>query len=100
MKKRYTAEFQAKLARELLREEKSVNQLAAEYGVHPNQLYQWRTTVLDGLPALFTRRDAHAQVAKERAHQAQLEQLYAEIGKLTTQLAWVKKKAGHLLDTD
>jgi len=92
MKKSYSPAFKAQLVRELLKEEKSVNQIAAEHGLHPNQLYRWRDLALDGLPSLFARESAQEQAAKEAAHQQQLEALYAEIGKLTTQLTWLKKK--------
>jgi transposase-like protein len=38
----------------MLKEEKTVGQLAAEYGVHPHLLYRWRDQVLAGLPSLFS----------------------------------------------
>ena len=98
MKKPYTPEFKAKVVRELLREEKSVSQIAAAYGVDPKRLYEWRATALTGLPSLFSDRAAQEQLAKEQAHAEEIERLYVEIGKLTTQLAWLKKKGGDQLD--
>ncbi len=92
MKKSYSAAFKAQIVRELLKEEKSVNQLAAEHGLHPNQLYRWREIALAGLPSLFARETAQEHAAKEAVHEQQLQELYAEIGKLTTQLTWLKKK--------
>jgi transposase-like protein len=91
MKKSYSPAFKAQMVRELLKEEKSVNQLAAEHGLHPNQLYRWREIALAGLPSLFARASAQEQAAKEAAPEQQLHDLYAEIGKLTTQLTWLKK---------
>ncbi len=61
-RKRYTAEEKAKLVLELLKEEQSLSELASASGVHPNQLRQWRTTALTGLPRLFER-DTQAQAA-------------------------------------
>ncbi len=92
MKKSYSPTFKAQMVRELLKEEKSVNQLAAEHGLHPNQLYRWREIALAGLPSLFVRESAQEQAAKEAAQEQHLQDLYAEIGKLTTQLSWLKKK--------
>ncbi len=92
MKKSYSPGFKAHIVREVLKEEKSVNQLAAEHGLHPNQLYRWREIALAGLPSLFARETAQEQAGKEAAHEQQLQELYAEIGKLTTQLTWRKKK--------
>ena len=51
-----------------------------------------------GLPSLFSRQAELDQAAKDAAHAQQIHELYAEIGKLSTQLAWLKKKAGHLVD--
>ncbi len=92
MRKLHSPAFKAQVTRELLKEEKSISQLAAEYDVHPNQLYRWRDVALTGLPRLFSGQSAQEQAAKKAAHAQQLEELYAEIGKLTTQLTWIKKK--------
>jgi len=94
MRKRYSPEFKARVVREILRGEKTFGQLAAEHGVHPNLLYKWRETALLGLPNLFSGEAAQQQAAKDAAHDQKLEELYAEIGKLSTQLNWLKKKAG------
>lgn len=93
-RRRYTAEFKAQLVRQILSEEKSVALLAAEHGIHPNQLYQWRDIALQTLPLLFSDQSTKEQALKEEAHSKQVHDLYAQIGKLTTQLEWLKKKAG------
>lgn len=92
MRKHYSAAFKAQLVQEVLKEDKSITQIAAENGVHPNQLSLWKTTALRGLSTLFER-ESKAQ-ADQAAHEKQREELYATIGKLTTQLAWLKKKSG------
>ncbi len=92
MRKQYTAAFKAKLVLELLKETKSLSQLAAEHKVHPTQLRQWRDATLKELPTLFDKKDHTADVSA--AHERQVEELYAEIGRLTTQVAWLKKKSG------
>ena len=92
MRKRYSAAFKAKLVQELLRENKSLTQLAAEHGVHPNQLREWRQTALNGPPSLFEADKKALATAAE--HEQKVQELYAEIGRLTTQVAWLKKKSG------
>ena len=77
---------------ELLREEKTVGQLASEHGIHPNQLSTWKRTALEGLLTLFARGDGTA--ALKATHEQQVEDLYAQIGRLTTQVAWLKRKSG------
>lgn len=92
MKKSYSPAFKAQVVRDLLKEAKSISQLAAEHHLHPNQLYRWRDIALAGLPTLFEQEGAIEQAAKEAAHEQHVQELYAEIGKLTTQLTWLKKK--------
>jgi len=89
MRKRHSAAFKAKLVQEMLKEDKSLTRLAAEHGVHQNQLREWKKTALDGVPSLFEA-DKKA-VAAAAGHEQQVIQLYAEIGRLTTQVAWLKK---------
>lgn len=81
------------MVEELLKEEKTIAQSAAEHGVHPNQLSKWKSIALKGLPSLFSD-DQKAVEAIRAAHEQQVNELYAEIGRLTTQLAWLKKKSG------
>ena len=90
MRKHYTAAFKSKVVQELLKEEKTFAQLAADYEVHPTQLKEWRARAVEGLPSLFEKQDSTA--ALQAAHEEQLTELYAEIGKLTTQVTWLKKK--------
>ena len=93
MKKRYSAALKVQIIREVLREEKTIAQIASENGVHPVQVSKWKAQVLEGLPFLFGS-DHSGRAAEKAAYQTQLHELYAEIGKLTTQLAWLKKKSG------
>jgi transposase len=90
MRKQYSATFKAKVVHELLKEEKSLAQLAAEYGVSTKQLGRWKTMALENLPRLF---EAEAEQVQQ-AHEQQIQALYAEIGRLTTELTWLKKKSG------
>jgi putative transposase len=96
MNKSYSPAFKARIVQELLKETKTIVQLAAEHGIHPNVLGTWKATALHGLPALFERRDSLEAV--QAAHEQQVQELYAQIGRLTTQVAWLRKKSG--LDPD
>lgn len=90
MRKQYSTAFKARVVQELLKEEKTLAQIASEYEVHPTQLKNWRAVALEGLPGLFERQDSTADL--KRAHEQELSELYAEIGKLSTQVSWLKKK--------
>ena len=94
MRKHYSSAFKAKVVQELLKEEKSLAQLAAEYGVSTKQLNRWKTIALEGLPSLF---EPTADQTRQE-HEHQVNELYAEIGRLTTQLTWLKKKSGLKLE--
>jgi transposase-like protein len=75
-RKRYTPQFKAQLVQQILREEKSIAQLAAEHGIHPNQLHQWRDQALQALPSLFSDQSAREQAAKDAAHYARFRPEY------------------------
>ena len=92
MRKQYSATFKAAAVQELLKEEKTISQLAAEIGVHPSQLKEWKRIALQGLPTLFSRESKVGEQAK--VHEQQVNELYSEIGRLTTQVNWLKKKSG------
>jgi putative transposase len=93
MRKHYTAQQKAQLVLEVLKEERTIAQIASENSLHPNQLYKWKNIVTERLPNLFDD-ERKAAKAKQVQHEQQIQSLYAEIGKLTTQLNWLKKKSG------
>src|SRR4051794_31434268 len=73
MEKVYTAAFKAQVALDLLKEEKTLAQISAEYGVHANVLRDWRTQALKGLPTIFDRRDDIAALKTTPAGQVVLD---------------------------
>jgi len=92
VKTAYTSAFKAQIVLEILKEEKTLTQIASAYGIHPSLVRDWRALALSGLPSIFEKRDT--RVATEAAHAQQVEELYAEIGRLTTQVTWLKKTLG------
>jgi putative transposase len=90
MRKRYTAAIKAKIVIELLQEEKTLAQLASEYGVSTKQLTRWKNYALAEMPRLFESKNDKSQ----EKYDSKINDLYAEIGRLTTQINWLKKKSG------
>ena len=89
-RRRFTAEFKARLAIEAIRERQTLVELAAEHQVHPNQITQWKKQLMQTLPEVFgKRRELNAQ-----EHQELIDRLYQQIGQLKVELDWVKKKSG------
>lgn len=89
-RKTHSAEFKAKVALEAIRGQKTINEIASEYGVHPVQIGQWKKMAVEELPQVFGKRQAAQTKADEELQAA----LYEQIGKLQMELAWLKKKVG------
>ena len=92
MRKTYTAAFKAQVVQEVLRGEKTIAQIAAKHKIHPNMIGQWKAAALRGLPTLFDEKRNAAAVKAE--HEAELQELYEQVGRLSTENAWLKKKSG------
>ena len=92
-RKSYTAAFKVKIALEAIKGQRTINEIATHYGVHPNMAPQWKKQAIESLPDVFsTRRERDAQ-----GEEALRAELYQQIGQLKVELDWLKKKAG-LLD--
>lgn len=92
-RKNFTSNQKTQIVLEMLREDKSVAQIATENNTHPNQLHRWKKQALENFPQLFEE-DRQGEKAREAEHEQQLNRLYAEIGRLSAQLNWLKKKSG------
>jgi transposase-like protein len=90
MKRRqYDGTFKARIVLEALREGKTIAELASHYKVHPTVIAKWKKHAVSSLPELFSdKRDRDQQ-----DQQALLEELYRQIGQLTMELGWLKKKS-------
>jgi transposase len=92
-RRKFTPEEKARIVLEILKEEKSASQLAAEHGIHTNVLNRWKSEAVQNLSHLFV--DDRKGITKmKKEYEQQINELYAEVGKLTTQLSWLKKKSG------
>ena len=91
-RKRYSTELKTKVALEAIKGQKTTNEIAADYRVHPTQISQWKKQALDELPQVFSSR------ATERAKtdEALIANLYQQIGQLKVELDWLQKKTGRL----
>ena len=90
-RKHYSAEQKAKIALTAIKGQQTVNEIASDFGVHPTQVAQWKKQLLDDAPQVFASGpDRHAEDTETL-----LARLYQEIGQLTVELDWLKKKSGH-----
>ena len=89
-RKQYSGDFKAKVAIEAIKATKTINGLASQYEVHPNQVTRWKKQVLEEVPQIFSTRRAQAQKETEELTAS----LYQQIGQLQVELDWMKKKSG------
>jgi transposase-like protein len=90
---RYSAELKAKVALEAIRGQKTVNEIASQYDVHPSQVGTWKKQALESLPEVFS----NGKVRSHEEEQAKLDALYQQIGQLQVELSFLKKRTGHLI---
>jgi transposase-like protein len=92
-RKQHTAAFKAQVALAALRGDRTVNEVAAQYGVHPTLIHDWKKKLLAGAAGVFES-GAKAAAAPDQGPQAEL---FEQIGRLKMELEWVKKKAAAFL---
>jgi transposase len=87
-RKTHTPAFKAQVALAAIKADRTVNELASHFGVHPTLLHAWKKQMLAGAEAVFAN-GAKADSADAEARQAEL---YEQIGRLKMELEWLKKK--------
>ena len=91
-RKIHTAGFKAQVALAALKGDRTVNELAGQYGVHPTLIHNWKKQLLAGAETVFG--DGRRTVATDT--EADKAELFEQIGRLKMELEWLKKKVGPL----
>ncbi len=89
-RKRYSAEFKAKVAMEALRGELTASQLATKHGVHQTLVGEWKRQAMEGLVLVFAGRTE----VKEGIREEEVEKLHAKIGQLVVERDFLAKASG------
>ena len=89
-RRKFTAEFKAKVVLEAIKEQKSLSELAEQFELHPNLISIWKREFLDNAAKVFSKgneiKNTIEEVEKEK------EELFKQIGRLKVENDWLKKK--------
>ncbi|ALX48761.1 transposase [Lentibacillus amyloliquefaciens] len=96
-RKRYSAAEKAKVVLEILREENTLNEIAQKYEVSPQLISRWKTEFLNNMPVVFDKKSTEMEQLKQE-HEAEKEELINQIGQLTVDMNWLKKKQQQVSD--
>lgn len=90
----HSDEFKKKVVIEVLREEQTLSELGSKYNIHPQVITTWKTTFLKNAELVFNP-DKKVKEYKKKLQEAEKEKdhLYKQVGKLTAQIEWAKKKS-------
>jgi transposase-like protein len=72
--------------------DRTVNELASQYGVHPTMIHGWKKLLLESVEDVFAKGGGAKVVASEAEVQREKAELYEQIGRLKMELEWLKKK--------
>ena len=89
-RKQYSADLKGKIAVEAIKGQRTIQEIASHYGIHPTMVTNWKKQLLDGATEIFSNGRARTAEADEQLKA----ELYQQIGKLQVDLEWLKKKPG------
>ena len=94
-RRNFTAEQKARIVIEVLREEKTISEIAAEYEVHPNQISRWKGEFTKNAAKAFLKETNEVEKVRQ-SYEKEKDELLKQIGQLSYENTWLKKKSGRL----
>lgn len=89
-RKRYSAEFKAKVALEAIKGEATLSELASRFGIHPTMITQWKRQAAQGMVDVFSGKAGRHEIDQE----ARIKELHAKIGQLTVERDFLARRSG------
>ena len=87
-RRQYSEQFKFQVALSALQEDRTINEVASRYEVHPSQVKQWKRHLKERGPKVFSRNGT----TKVQGDAHKENELYEQIGRLKMELEWLKKK--------
>jgi transposase-like protein len=91
----FTPQEKTKIVLEVLREERTINEIAAAYQVHPNMVSRWKTEFLSNADKAFSKEPDDVEKIKQE-HEQERDELLKQIGQLSYEVSWLKKKSAQI----
>jgi len=89
-RRQFSGDLKAKIAVEAIKGQRTIQEIASHYEIHPNQVTQWKKQLMEGAAEVFSNGKVYAAEADDQLKA----ELYQQIGKLQVDLDWLKKKSG------
>ena len=89
-RRRFSADLKAKVALEALRGDRTLQEIASQYQVHPNQVGAWKRQAIEGLAELFSK----GAERRSRDHEGEVRDLHAKIGELIVERDFLSRGSG------
>lgn len=89
-RRQYSAEWKAKIALEAIKGQRTIQEIASHYELHPNLVTHWKKQLLDRAGEIFS----SGKMEEGKADEELKAELYQQIGKLQVEVDWLKKKSG------
>ena len=80
---------------EVLRKERTLNEIATEYEIHPNQLSCLKAEFISNAGRVFSKETDEIEKVKQ-SYEKEKDELLRQIGQLSYEVTWLKKKSGQL----
>lgn len=99
MRKRrtFTPEFKTAVVLEVLKEELSINEIAAKHEIAPNMLRNWKKEFLENSASIFEKKQDIQTKEEIAAYKKEIHELHSHIGRLTVDVDWLKKKSEEVI---
>jgi putative transposase len=96
-RRNFSPEFKAQVVLQLLREENTVNELAAKHQISPVVIGRWKTEFMERASEVFMKGPSDTEQALNEKEE-QIAELERKVGQLTIEVDWMKKKSKELFN--